>query len=154
MCALYCRHRRLDSVISCVLFFCFFSPSRICLCKTVWVPSEVYIFQCTVQYLKITLDISLEFSKRAFRKLVMALSLLIQAKDGKLGHPRDSALCRTTGQQFYLKGNISLFLLKILFIYFQREGQGGRKRGRETSMCSCLSHTPNRGPGPQLRHVP
>ena len=32
------------------------------------------------------------------------------------------------------------------FIYFQREGKGGRKRGRETPI-SCLSHTsPNWGP--------
>ena len=30
----------------------------------------------------------------------------------------------------------TLFLfLKILFIYFWREGKGGRKRGRETLMC-------------------
>ena len=28
-----------------------------------------------------------------------------------------------------------LFFIKILFIYYQREGKGGRKRGRETSMC-------------------
>ena len=30
------------------------------------------------------------------------------------------------------------FFLKILFIYFQKERKGGRKRGRETSMCGCL----------------
>ena len=30
-----------------------------------------------------------------------------------------------------------LFFFKILFIYF-REGNGGKKRGRETSMCGCL----------------
>ena len=30
-------------------------------------------------------------------------------------------------------------VLKNLFIYFYREGKGG-KRGRETSMCGCLSH--------------
>ena len=34
------------------------------------------------------------------------------------------------------------FCFKILFIYFQREGKGGRKRGRETSMCGCLSCIP------------
>ena len=34
------------------------------------------------------------------------------------------------------------FLKKILFIYFWREGKGGRKRGRETSMCGCLSCAP------------
>ena len=35
------------------------------------------------------------------------------------------------------------FFLKILFIF--REGKGGRKRGREISMCGCLSCTPYRG---------
>ena len=42
---------------------------------------------------------------------------------------------------------------KDLFIYFQREGKGGRKGGRETSI-GYLSHTPNQGPGLQPRHVP
>ena len=28
-----------------------------------------------------------------------------------------------------------LLFLKILFIYYYREGKGGRKRGRETSRC-------------------
>ena len=46
-----------------------------------------------------------------------------------------------------------LFFFKILFIYF-REGKGGRKKGRETSMCGWLSCAPNWGPGPQPRHVP
>ena len=36
-----------------------------------------------------------------------------------------------------------------------REGKGGRKRGRETSMGSCLSCALHHwGPGPQPRHVP
>ena len=35
-----------------------------------------------------------------------------------------------------------------------REGKGGRKRGRETSMCSCLLHTPYWEPGLQPRHEP
>ena len=35
---------------------------------------------------------------------------------------------------------------KILFHYFQREGKGGRKGGRETSMCGCLLCAPNWGP--------
>ena len=30
--------------------------------------------------------------------------------------------------------------LKILFIYFSREGKGRRKRGKETSTCGCLLH--------------
>ena len=33
---------------------------------------------------------------------------------------------------------------KILFIF--REGKGGRKGGRETSVCGCLSCTPHWGP--------
>ena len=44
------------------------------------------------------------------------------------------------------------FFLRFLFIF--REGKGGRKRGRETSMCGCLSHAPYWGPGLQPRHVP
>ena len=40
------------------------------------------------------------------------------------------------------------------FIYFFRERKGGRKRGREASMCGCLSHTPHWGPGLQPRYVP
>ena len=50
---------------------------------------------------------------------------------------------------------ISLYIyiyvyIKILFIYFWR----GEKRGKETSMCGCLSHTCNWGPGTRPRHVP
>ena len=40
-----------------------------------------------------------------------------------------------------------------LFVYF-RKGKGGRKRGKETSVCGCLSCTPYQGPGLQHRHVP
>ena len=36
------------------------------------------------------------------------------------------------------------------FIYLFLE----TKRGRETSVCGCLSRTPYWGPGPQPRHVP
>ena len=45
-----------------------------------------------------------------------------------------------------------LFVRFYLFI-FQRKGKGERKRGRETSMCGCLSHAPFQGPGPQPTHV-
>ena len=34
------------------------------------------------------------------------------------------------------------FLLNKDFIYFQTKGKGGRKRGRETSICCCLSCPP------------
>ena len=40
------------------------------------------------------------------------------------------------------------------FIYFYWEGKGGRKRGRETSVCGCLLSAPYPGPGPQPRYVP
>ena len=45
-----------------------------------------------------------------------------------------------------------LFLLR--FYLFLERGREGKKRGRETSMCGCLSYTPYWGPGPQPRHVP
>ena len=44
-----------------------------------------------------------------------------------------------------------LFIFYFLNIY--REGKGGGKRGKETSI-DCFSPTPNRGPGLQPRHVP
>ena len=40
------------------------------------------------------------------------------------------------------------------FIYLFLAGKGGRKRGRETSVCGCLSRAPSWGPDPQPRHVP
>ena len=43
----------------------------------------------------------------------------------------------------------ALSFLKILFIF--REGKGGRKRGRQTSMCGCLSLEPSTG---DLAHNP
>ena len=46
----------------------------------------------------------------------------------------------------------SFFL--FLRFYFFREGKGGRKRGRETSKCGCLSRAPYWGPGPQPKHMP
>ena len=46
------------------------------------------------------------------------------------------------------------FLKKIFYLFIFREGKGGRKKGRETSMCDCPSSTRCRGPGPQPRHVP
>ena len=60
-------------------------------------------------------------------------------------------------------------MLTSCFSFFQkdfinsfREGMGGRKGGGETLICErnidpfvgCLSHAPNRGAGPQPRHVP
>ena len=45
---------------------------------------------------------------------------------------------------------------KVLFIYlFLERGKGaGKKRGRETSVCGCLLHSSQWGPGPQPRLVP
>ena len=44
----------------------------------------------------------------------------------------------------------NMIFKKYLFIFRERE----RERARETSMCGCLSCTPNLGPGLQPRHVP
>ena len=57
--------------------------------------------------------------------------------------------------QIYTKGQMTntpptdiwFYFFKILFIYF-REGKGGRKKGRETSMCGCLSCAPCWGTWP------
>ena len=46
------------------------------------------------------------------------------------------------------------FFFKILFTYFKTEEKGRRKRGRETLLCGCLSHTPYWGHGPKPRRVP
>ena len=43
---------------------------------------------------------------------------------------------------------------KVFIYLFYTEGKGRRKRGRETSVCGCLSYAPYWGPGPQPRHVP
>ena len=66
---------------------------------------------------------------------------------------------KTTSQALKLKSSaiiwyITTFFLRFyLFIFFQREGKGRRKRGRETSMCGCLLRDAYWGPGPQPRHM-
>ena len=42
-------------------------------------------------------------------------------------------------------------LFKRDFVYLFLEGKGGRKRGRETSMCGCLSRAPYWGLCPQTQ---
>ena len=51
-----------------------------------------------------------------------------------------------------MKETLEFFKKDYLFIF--KEGKGGRKRGRETSMCGCLAHALYWGPGLQPRHVP
>ena len=46
-----------------------------------------------------------------------------------------------------------IIFFKRFYLFILRDGKGGRKRGRDTLMCGCLSHTPYQGPGPQPRHV-
>ena len=55
-------------------------------------------------------------------------------------------------EKTYYQEHISMFrfFLKIL-CFFQTEGKGRRKRGRETSVCGCFSRTPYWGPGPQTQ---
>ena len=48
--------------------------------------------------------------------------------------------------------NVYFYFIKC-FIYLFLEQKGGRKRWRETSVCSCLSCAPYWRPGPQPRHV-
>ena len=59
------------------------------------------------------------------------------------------------GNQFVSSCFEQIFIfLRILCIYFQREGKGGRKGGRETSVHGCLSRNPYWGPVLHPRHVP
>ena len=61
----------------------------------------------------------------------------------------------------YICMSISTAFFKdfIFILFFRERGKEGQGEGeehqcaRETSF-GCLSHAPNRGPGPQPRHVP
>ena len=46
-----------------------------------------------------------------------------------------------------------ILFLKDFYLCISERGEG-KKRGRDTSICSCPSCTPHWGPGPQPRHVP
>ena len=48
----------------------------------------------------------------------------------------------------------ALLKKKRFYIFIFREGEGGRKRGREISMCGCLLSAPYWPPGLQPRHMP
>ena len=49
----------------------------------------------------------------------------------------------------------SLFKIYIYCLcFFLQRGEEREKRGREISMCSCLSCAPHKGPSPQPRNVP
>ena len=47
----------------------------------------------------------------------------------------------------------SCFFKRVYLFIFRERGREG-ERGRETSVCGCLSRTPYWGPGLQPRHVP
>ena len=47
-----------------------------------------------------------------------------------------------------------LFLKKKIYLFVFRERVREGERGRETSMCGCLSRAPNWGPGLQPRQCP
>ena len=60
-----------------------------------------------------------------------------------------------TSPLFFYTGTLSwLSFFKRFYLFIFREGKGGKKRGRETLICGCLSHAPYWGPGLQPRHVP
>ena len=75
----------------------------------------------------------------------ISLRLCFQAGVGITTH---SSVCEndilSLGQHFFKK----------VFIYLFLERGEEKERGREASMCGCLSHVPHWGPGPQPRHVP
>ena len=54
--------------------------------------------------------------------------------------------------QYQEWNRISFFFKDFIYLLLER-GEGGRKRGRETSN-GCFSHALIGGPGPQPRHVP
>ena len=57
--------------------------------------------------------------------------------------------------QFFGNNNSHSFFFSSRFYLFTFiEGKEGRQRGRETSMCGCLSCAPNWGPAPQPMHAP
>ena len=59
------------------------------------------------------------------------------------------------GQRQYTekKMQILFYFLKIFIYLFLKSGEG-KEKGREISMCGCLSCAPHWGPSPQPRHVP
>ena len=54
----------------------------------------------------------------------------------------------------YVLGTVLFYLITKYLLTYLSEGKGGRKKGRETSMCGCLQSGPYWGPGPQPRRVP
>ena len=48
--------------------------------------------------------------------------------------------------------NPDYYFLKDFYLFL--EGKGRRKKGRETSVCGCISRDPHWRPGLQPRHVP
>ena len=90
-------------------------------------------------------------------------------------HPRPTLISSSKGQcrgwaicNFLLLSELHIFHINFnVFCYelpfrvncfvllcILERGKGGRKRGRATSMCGCLSHAPYWGPCLQPRHVP
>ena len=47
--------------------------------------------------------------------------------------------------------NIISFFKDVIYLFLERGER--RERGRETSVCGCLSSAPNWGPGLQPKHV-
>ena len=102
----------------------------------------------------------LEWNQSRKHLLVFALAAPVMSMVTFLGLNKGSkeaffrGQCHWSGHAFVCQDiSFFLFILKILFIYFQREGKGGRqrKRGRKTSMCGCLLHAPHAG---DLAHNP
>ena len=84
------------------------------------------------------------------------LRLIYMIDDGLIPHWRHRATTLLGSLLSPKKNNHFVdFHSKKYFIYlFSEREKGRRNRGRETSMCGCLSHAPKWGPGPPPRHVP
>ena len=73
----------------------------------------------------------------------------------------DGQVLRPSPTEAYLTHSHLCFPFEVIyifcfkdFIYLFLERGEGRKRGKETPVCGCLSSTPYWGPGLQPRHVP
>ena len=82
------------------------------------------------------------------------LNVLIYFRETEEGGERES-VCHRFVIHLFMNLLVDSFFFpafKIFYLFLER-GEG-RERGRETSVCDCLSCTPHWGPGLQLRHVP
>ena len=84
---------------------------------------------------------------------VMTLSTRLKTHQSELHTPLDRSDSAQSKVDIAQSSTANRFFKDFIYLSLE-EGKGGRKRGRETSVCGCFSHTPYWGPGLQPRHVP